>query len=91
LGWRETTIVVDLKFDPEPAGVFDAIPALKRSLHLNVELACPSDFLPPLDQWAGAEPFHPASTAILKSSHYEFSFAGAVQAGARATPKTCWT
>jgi hypothetical protein len=25
LGWRETTIDVDLKFDLEPAGVFDAI------------------------------------------------------------------
>ena len=27
LGWRETTVDIDLKFDPEPAGVFDAIPA----------------------------------------------------------------
>lgn len=35
LGWRETTIDVDLKFDPEPAGVFVAIPGLKRALHIN--------------------------------------------------------
>src|SRR5258708_32318140 len=53
LGWRETTIDIDLKFDPEPAGVFDAIPGLKRDLHINVELAAPSDFLPPLKQWRG--------------------------------------
>ena len=36
LGWRDTTIDIDLKFDPEPAGVFDAIPGLKRALHINV-------------------------------------------------------
>lgn len=51
IGWRETTIDVDLKFDPEPAGVFDAIPALKRELAINVELAAPDDFLPPSDRW----------------------------------------
>ncbi|MEO8425798.1 MAG: hypothetical protein ABI651_01670 [Verrucomicrobiota bacterium] len=51
LGWRETTIDVDLKFDPEPAGVFEAIPALKRELSINVELASPADFIPPLAEW----------------------------------------
>ncbi|WP_419949778.1 hypothetical protein [Candidatus Palauibacter sp.] len=31
VGWRETTVDVDLKLDPEPAGVFEAIePALVR-------------------------------------------------------------
>jgi len=51
LGWRETTIDVDLRFDPEPAGVFDAIPVLKRELSINVELASPADFIPPLADW----------------------------------------
>jgi hypothetical protein len=51
LGWRDTTVDVDLKFDPEPAGVFDAIPRLKRELGINVKLACPSDFIPPLPGW----------------------------------------
>src|SRR5262249_16528175 len=45
LGWRETTIDVALKFDPEPARVFDPIPDLKKELSINVELACPADFL----------------------------------------------
>lgn len=31
-GWRETTIDVDLKFDPVPAGVFEAIPRLMQEL-----------------------------------------------------------
>ena len=35
LGWRETTINIDLKFDPEPAGIFDAIPGLKRAWRIN--------------------------------------------------------
>ena len=71
LGWRETTIDVDLKFDPEPAGVFDAIPALKRSLHLNVELACPSDFLPPLDRWRERSRFI-GKYGHLEVFHYDF-------------------
>ena len=44
--WRETTIDLDLTFDPEPAGVFEAIPALKRELQVHVELAASSDFRP---------------------------------------------
>ena len=45
LGWRDTSMVVDLSFDPEPEGVFDAIPALKRALSINVELVSPADFI----------------------------------------------
>jgi hypothetical protein len=50
-GWRETTIDVDLKAEPEPAGLFEAIAALKEELNLNVELASPDDFIPPLPGW----------------------------------------
>lgn len=71
VGWRETTIDVDLKFDPEPAGVFEAIPALKRSLHINVELAAPSDFLPPLDQWRERSRFID-KFGQLEVFHYDF-------------------
>ena len=71
VGWRETTIDVDLKFDPEPAGVFEAIPALKRALHINVELACPSDFLPALDQWRERSRFID-KFGQLEVFHYDF-------------------
>lgn len=50
-GWRETTIDGDLKLDPEPAGVFEVMPHLKRELAINVELASPADFLPRLPGW----------------------------------------
>ena len=42
---------VDLKLDPEPPGIFQAIARLKNELDLNVELAAPDQFLPPLDGW----------------------------------------
>jgi hypothetical protein len=49
--WRETTIDVDLKPDPEPAGLFEALAALKTELDLNVELAGPDQFIPALPGW----------------------------------------
>lgn len=71
LGWRDSTIDIDLKFDPEPPGVFDAIPGLKRSLHINVELAAPSDFLPPLKQWRERSRFI-GKYGPLEVYHYDF-------------------
>jgi hypothetical protein len=50
-GWRSSTVDVDLKLDPEPAGVFEAIAHVKNALDVNVELAAPDDFLPPLPGW----------------------------------------
>jgi len=71
LGWRDTTIDIDLKFDPEPAGVFDAIPGLKRVLQINVELAAPSDFLPPLKDWRERSRFI-GKYGQLEIYHYDF-------------------
>ena len=51
LGWRLSTVDVDLQFDPEPRGVFEAIAHLKNRLNLNVEIAGPADFVPPLPGW----------------------------------------
>ncbi|MGA4642869.1 DUF6036 family nucleotidyltransferase [Limisphaera sp. 4302-co] len=50
-GWRQTTVDVDLKADPEPAGFYEALAELKDRLGLNVELAAPDQFLPPLPGW----------------------------------------
>lgn len=51
IGWRAATIDVDLKFNPEPNGVFEAIPRLKNLLDINIELAAPDDFVPALPGW----------------------------------------
>lgn len=50
-GWRSTTVDVDLKLDPEPPGVFAAIQQLKDELDINVELAAPDQFIPPVPGW----------------------------------------
>ena len=45
---RDATIDVDLKLDPEPRGIFDAIVCAKNALEVNLELASPDDFMPAL-------------------------------------------
>lgn len=51
VGWRAATVDVDLKLAPEPPGIFEAIAQAKDTLRMNVELAAPDDFLPPLPGW----------------------------------------
>jgi hypothetical protein len=56
-GWRESTIDVDLKLVPEDDVLLRAIPELKESLRLNVELASRSDFIPVRAGWEDRSPF----------------------------------
>jgi hypothetical protein len=51
MGWRTTTIDVDLKFLPEPEGIFEVLPRLKNTRNVNIELAAPDDFVPALPGW----------------------------------------
>lgn len=50
-GWRPSSIDVDLKLDPEPPGIFEAIAALKIALDVNIELASPDQFIPAVPGW----------------------------------------
>ena len=56
-GWRPTTVDADLKLDPEPEGVFEAIAALKDDLDMNVELSAPDEFIPSVPGWRERSPF----------------------------------
>ncbi len=49
--WRQMTIDIDIKPDPEPPGLFEALASLKEELNLNVELACPDQFIPAVPGW----------------------------------------
>jgi hypothetical protein len=49
--WRASTIDIDIKIVPEDDALFQAIPRLKESLAINVELAAPDDFIPVPDGW----------------------------------------
>jgi hypothetical protein len=72
LGFREQTIDIDIKLDPEPEGAFEAIATLKNRLNLNVELASPDDFIPRADNWRECSR-HIASIGPVEFFHYDFS------------------
>ncbi len=57
LGWRASTIDVDIKLEPDSDALFRAIPRIKETLHLNVELAAPIDFIPVKSGWQERSPF----------------------------------
>lgn len=56
-GWRASTIDVDVKIVPENDRLFRAIPKLKETLAINVELASPVDFIPVRPGWEDRSPF----------------------------------
>jgi hypothetical protein len=55
--WRSSTFDVDITIIPERDRILRAIPDLKERLHVNVELASPADFVPPLRGWEDRSPF----------------------------------
>ncbi len=55
-GWRETTVDVDMRFEPEAEELLRALPALKERLGVNIELASPPDFIPELPGWRERSP-----------------------------------
>ncbi len=71
LGIREQTVDVDVKLDPEPKGVFEAIAELKDLLGLNVELAAPDQFIPPLPGWKERSAFI-MTAGRVEFRHYDF-------------------
>lgn len=71
LGWRATTIDVDIRMFPESDRLYRAIPALKESLEINVELASPADFIPELPGWEERSLFV-TQEGRLSFHHYDF-------------------
>ena len=56
LGWRATTVDVDIRLEPEQDEVLRALPRIKAELAVNVELASPADFIPLPDGWRERSP-----------------------------------
>ncbi len=71
LGWRGTTIDVDIRFFPETDRIFRALPRLKERLQINVELASPADFIPELPGWEERSQFI-SREGKLSFFHYDF-------------------
>jgi hypothetical protein len=57
MGWRPTTIDVDIKMMPERDELLRAIQTIKEELRINVELASPADFIPLPAGWEERSPF----------------------------------
>lgn len=71
LGWRNSTIDVDLKIVPESDEILRSLPALKERLQINIELASPDDFIPELPGWKERSQFiH--QEGKLSFYHYDF-------------------
>jgi hypothetical protein len=71
IGWRGSTVDVDIRLDPEPPGIFQAITKLKQDLNINIELASPQDFLPPLPGWRDRSVFI-GRQGQISFYHYDF-------------------
>jgi hypothetical protein len=71
VGWRPSTIDIDLVIRPESDAMLRAIPALKERLNVNVELASPDQFMPVPAGW---EDRSPVVTRIgqVTFRHYDF-------------------
>ena len=70
-GWRESTVDLDIKIIPEQDSLFRAIPSLKESLSVNIELASPADFLPELPGWEDRSKYI-AREGRISFYHYDF-------------------
>jgi hypothetical protein len=66
LGWRASTVDVDVLLEPEQDDVLRAIPELKNELAINVELASPADFIPLPGGWRDRSPL------VTKEGHLTF-------------------
>lgn len=71
VGWRSSTMDIDLAMRPESDALLRAIPALKERLRINVELASPDQFIPIPEGW---ESRSPVVTTIGKLTVRHFDF-----------------
>ncbi|MBA2506559.1 MAG: hypothetical protein H0V29_11550 [Thermoleophilaceae bacterium] len=69
-GWRESTLDIDIRIDPESDDLLRAIPALKERLNVNVELASPPDFIPELPGWRERSP-HVVRAGAIDVHHFD--------------------
>jgi hypothetical protein len=65
-GWRDSTIDVDIRIEPERDALFRAIPRLKEQVQVNVELASPDHFIPVRPRWEDRSPF------IAREGHIDY-------------------
>ena len=71
LGWRNSTIDIDLKVIPDSDEILRLVAVLKERLGINIELASPDDFIPELPGWQDRSIFI-SQVGKLTFLHYDF-------------------
>jgi hypothetical protein len=71
IGWRASTVDIDLKIVPDRDEMYRSIPALKEALNLNIELASPPDFIPEIPDWGSRSVFI-AREGKAQWHHFDF-------------------
>jgi hypothetical protein len=71
LGWRDSTIDIDLKAIPERDDLLRQLSTLKERLEINIELASPDNFIPELPGWEDRSRFV-RQEGKLTFLHYDF-------------------
>jgi hypothetical protein len=72
IGWRDSTIDVNIAIVPDTGELLRAVPALKEELEINVELASPADFIPVVPGWEDRSPFI-AQHGPLSFHHFDLA------------------
>ena len=71
MGWRTSTIDIDIAIRPDDDALLRAIPETKIALDINVELASPADFIPLPRGWEDRSPFI-AQKELVAFHHFDF-------------------
>lgn len=71
LGWRDSTIDIDLKLETDSDDLLRKLSVLKERLEINIELAAPDDFIPELPGWRDRSRFI-RQEGSLTFLHYDF-------------------
>ena len=69
-GWRQSTIDVDLALSESDEAVLRALPGLKETFDINIELASPADFIPVKPGWQDRSPFV-AQEGVVTFRHFD--------------------
>jgi hypothetical protein len=70
VGWRATTIDVDVALEPEQDELLRELPRIKNELGINVELASPRDFIPVPAGWEGRS-ISVGREGLLSFAHFD--------------------
>jgi hypothetical protein len=70
-GWRTSTVDINLKLQPDSDRVLRALPRLKESLEVNIELAAPDQFIPEVPGWQDRSVYI-AREGRIAFYHYDF-------------------